>query len=207
VLWNSGSSTSEYAYGLMQRTGSTVTVASTEFVNLWYACYRFISNTGSTLTVRHSIFTCTGTGNHLPFFTEAAGVVENCAFLAASGTQGWANCPNLSFSYCGWSQTAPPGATHLQTTAAAFMNLSYADARASDFHLAPGSNLMDAGNPGSPDDLDGSRADIGIYGGQHPYVEGGVPDYPFAVQVEVPFSAPLNGTMRIWGRGRVGPGY
>jgi hypothetical protein len=80
------------------------------------------------------------------------------------------------------------------------------DARASDYHLAVGSNLIDAGNPGSLGDLDMTPADIGNYGGQHPYVDGGVPDYPFAVQLAVPYSAPLNGTMRVAGRGRVGPG-
>ena len=87
-----------------------------------------------------------------------------------------------------------------------FRSFQLADARGADYHLISGSMLTDAGNPSSPFDLDGSTADIGLYGGQHPYVDGGVPDYPFAVQVEVPYSAPLNGTMRIWGRGRVGPG-
>ena len=38
-----------------------------------------------------------------------------------------------------------------------------------DLHLDPGSPLVDAGNPdGAYDDVDGSRNDIGVYGGQLP---------------------------------------
>jgi hypothetical protein len=206
TLWNSSGTVSDYSYGLMQRTPSTVTLTSCAFVNLHYGCYRYGTNTGASLMARHCLFTCTGTTTQTPFYTEAAGVAENCAFITNSTTQTY-SAPNMSYNYCAYTVSSPPGATHTVTTTAAFVNMLYANARTSDFHLAAGSNLIDAGNPGSPDDLDGSRADISIYGGQHPYVDGGVPDYPFAVQIEVPYSAPLNGTMRIWGRGRVGPGY
>lgn len=114
----------------------------------------------------------------------------------------------VTYSYCAYSagEAAPPGATHVECDSTSFLNMNVENFRSADYHLAPGSVLEDAGNPGSPFDLNGSSADIGLFGGQHPYVEDGVPDYPFAVQVEVPYSAPLNGTMRIWGRGRVGPG-
>lgn len=134
-----------------------------------------------------------------------AGVAENCAFMSETGYNNFYT-GSMSFSYCAYTNQAPPGATNIAATAVAFVNLNNYDPRASDYHVAGGSVIQNAGNPASPFDLDGTRADIGVYGGQHPYVDGGVPDYPFAVQVEVPYSAPLNGTMRIWGRGRVGPG-
>ena len=200
-----GNSTAHY--GLLQKAGSNVTVRSCVIANAQVAFYRFGTNAGATLTVQHCIATCYAVGQ-IPFYTEASGVVENSAFMGQAGyTQTYVNAPNMIYNYCAYTISSPPGITHIATTTAAFVNMILYNARDSDFRLAAGSNLIDAGNPGSPNDLDNSLADIGVYGGQHPYVDGGVPDYPFAVQVEVPYSAPLNGTMRIWGRGRVGPGY
>ncbi|MCB9391427.1 MAG: hypothetical protein H6506_02110 [Calditrichaeota bacterium] len=136
-----------------------------------------------------------------------AGVFENSSFVLR-GNYSHSYSSNITYSYCSYSEASypPPGGTGVLADSSEFTNISYETIRSCDFHLPTGSVLSDAGNPASPFDLDGSAADIGIYGGQHPYVDGGVPDYPFAVQVEVPYSAPLNGTMRIWGRGRVGPG-
>lgn len=205
TLWNSGSSSSSDRYGILYRSNDAISLTSCVVSNLSYGLQQYAATSGTTLQIKHCVFTAYG------YFLyaidgSATGVVENCAFMT---TPGWNNFypASCSYSYCAYTSNAPPGATNFVTTAAAFENLLLSDTRASDYHLATGSNLINAGNPGSPDDLDGSRADVGIYGGQHPFVDGGVPDYPFAVQVEVPYSAPLNGTMRIWARGRVGPGY
>ena len=205
VFWQSASSDAVSRYGLLYRSNATITIASCVFSGLERGLHQYAATTGTTALIKQCVFTAEN-NIQTPISGSVTGVAENCAFLAEVGySQSYA--PGMSYSYCAYNLTAPPGAMHILTTGAAFVNLVLMDARSSDYHLAAGSNLIDAGNPGSPADLDNSTADIGIYGGQHPYVDGGVPDYPFAVQVEVPYSAPLNGTMQIWGRGRVGPGY
>ncbi|MBK6910400.1 MAG: hypothetical protein IPH10_05640 [bacterium] len=204
VLWSSGSGDSSNKPGILYRSNCNIIVTSSVLANFERGIHSYPVTTGSSCTVSHCIFT-TENSNLTPVSGAIAGVAENCVIFSEPG---YVNTytGSMSFSYCAHTNVAPPGATHIAATAAAFVNLNYSDARASDYHLASGSLLINAANPASPFDLDGSRADIGIYGGQHPYVDGGVPDYPFAVQVEVPYTAPLNGTMRIWGRGRVGPG-
>ena len=205
VFWQSGSIDASNRYGLLYRSNATFTISSCVFSGMERGLHQYAATTGTTALIKHCVFTAENAIQY-PVAGSITGVAENCAFLTETGyNQIYA--AGMSYSYCAYNLTSPPGATHVLTTAAAFVNLVLMNARSSDYHLAAGSNLIDAGNPGSPDDLDGSPADIGIYGGQHPYVDGGVPDYPFAVQVEVPYSAPLNGTMQIWGRGRVGPGY
>jgi hypothetical protein len=192
--------------GILQRGSSTLNMVSCAVVGCDYVISRYGTNPGASVSITHCLFTGSS-GTLTPFQTEGAGVVENSAFLVNSGALSYSGAAGVSYSYCAYGGGAsPPGATHIACAPADFVNFQYNDARGGDFHLAEASVLRDAGNPGSPDDLDGSPADIGIYGGQNPYVDGGVPDYPFAVQVKVPYSAPLNGTMRIWGRGRVGPG-
>lgn len=204
TFWGSDVADASGGNGVLYRSGSNLTLQSCVFANIERGIHAFSATTGASCLVSHCVFT-TENSNLYPVSGAIAGVAENCAIMSESGYSNLYTS-GISYSYCAYSNQAPPGATHVAATPAAFVNLVLADARASDYHVAGGSVVQDAGNPMSPFDLDGSRADIGIYGGQHPYVDGGVPDYPFAVQVEVPYSAPLNGTMRIWGRGRVGPG-
>ena len=204
TLWYAGNTMSHQNRAVMLRAGSNVILTSSVISNAHVACGRYGNNSGAALTISHCIFTCFYTGQQFVVEGEASGVAENCAFLTDMSPQIYQG--SMSYSYCAYTHTSPPGATHILTTPEAFQNLSLINARASNYHLAVGSNLIDAGNPGSLGDLDMTPADIGIYGGQHPYVDGGVPDYPFAVQLAVPYSAPLNGTMRVAGRGRVGPG-
>jgi hypothetical protein len=204
TFWNSGSGDASARYGILYRNNSSVTATNCIFANMDQGLRQNAATTGATATVSHCVFT-TENSNMTPIQGSIAGVAENCAFMPDPGYSN-TYVGGITYSYCAHTNTAPPGATHVAATAADFTNLIYSDARASNYHLATASLLRNAGNPGSPYDLDGTRADIGVYGGQHPYVDGGVPDYPFAVQVEVPYTAPLNGTMRIWGRGRVGPG-
>lgn len=204
TFWGSGSADASNRYGVVYRSGSIFTAQSCLFVNFERTIYSYAGTSGASCTISHCIFT-TENSNMYPVGGAIAGVAENCAFMSEPGYTNTYST-SITHSYCAHTNQAPPGATHIAATAAAFVNLVYYDPRASNYHVTGGSVLQNAGNPASPFDLDGTRADIGVYGGQHPYVDGGVPDYPFAVQVEVPYSAPLNGTMRIWGRGRVGPG-
>ncbi|MCB9366716.1 MAG: right-handed parallel beta-helix repeat-containing protein [Calditrichaeota bacterium] len=81
----------------------------------------------------------------------------------------------------------------------------------SDLHLnanTGGLLLVDAGHPDSSfNDLDGSRNDIGLYGGPRPLVDNGVPGYPFAISLTL--STPLiNGEpLEAQSVGRIGPRY
>ena len=205
VFWMSGETDITGHNGIHQRGSSTLSIVSCAFVGCDYVITRIGTNPGASVTVTHSLFTGSG-GTIYACGTNGAGVIENCAYLVNVGTISYTGGAGVTYSYCASNGALPPGATHIACATTDFVNFYSTDARAADYHLAEVSVLRDAGSPGSPDDLDGSPADIGIYGGQNPYVDGGIPDYPFAVQVKVPYSAPLNGTMRIWGRGRVGPG-
>jgi len=114
-------------------------------------------------------------------------------------------CPNLSFNYCASQGAVPPGIGNIAIVGGEFLNLVSGDPRLSNYHLSSNSTLRDAGNPLSPPDRDGSRADIGIYGGQNPYNEFGIPDFPFVTELNVSPTVPQNGVLWIGSRGRVGP--
>ena len=207
TLWNSAESG---RYGILYRTDAHITLMSCLLAECPYALYVWSGDgAGTSLSVQQCVFTAWGVCDANVFGGQAYGIVENSAFMLGPTTfySQYYNAPNLSYRYCASTHQVPPGETNFNTTAAAFVNWSSSNARTSNFHLAEGSNLIDAGNPDSPTDRDGSPPDLGIFGGQHPYVEGGIPDYPFVVRLDVPYTAPLNGTIQIWGKGRVGPGY
>ena len=78
----------------------------------------------------------------------------------------------------------------------------------SDLHLAVGSPLIDAGHPNLTDFTDATRSDCGIYGGPRPLIDGGVPNYPWAVNVIVSPNLIGQGTpVNATAIGRVGPQY
>ncbi len=78
----------------------------------------------------------------------------------------------------------------------------------SDLHLAEGSPLIDVGHPNLTDFADATRSDCGIYGGPRPLVDGGVPNYPWAVNVIVSPNLIGQGTpVNATATGRVGPQY
>jgi len=76
----------------------------------------------------------------------------------------------------------------------------------SNLHLAAGSPCIDAGEPNvGNNDRDGSRNDMGIYGGPEMFDDSGTPIYPCVIDVIVsPYAAPLNGTITIKALGRIG---
>lgn len=157
---------------------------------------------GSSLTsviMRHCLVV---DANYRQIESSATISVENCAIL---GSLGGVIPPNTTFAYCA-SNLILPGLANLQIYDTAFNSLVSNFPRQSDFHLSPNSLLIDAGNPISPPDRDASRADIGIYGGQTPYDEFGIPDYPFVIELEIPASVPQNGVLNIGSTGRVGNG-
>jgi hypothetical protein len=203
VFWTSLGS----AFGLSVRSSSFASLTSCAFSSINYGI-EGNNTSGTIISARHCVFSVPN--NYSPFSTTAYGTAENCAFLASIGSPSYTGAANISYSYCAGAITAPPGATNLVTTSAAFQNFVWNNPRTSDYHLSATSNLRDAGRPdslGGPPDLDSTRADIGIYGGQHPFVDGGIPDYPFMIRLDAPFTVPQNGVMRIWARGQVGPGY
>jgi hypothetical protein len=76
----------------------------------------------------------------------------------------------------------------------------------SNFYLPVGSGLINRGDPNAALDRDGTRRDIGLYGGPNPYVDSGAPDFPFVTQFFVPVTVPQNGVLEIRSTGRVGQG-
>ncbi len=57
------------------------------------------------------------------------------------------------------------------------------------YHLIPGSPAIDAGNPNTAyNDLDGTRNDIGAYGGPTPFVDGGITGLPTITEFQGPMT-------------------
>jgi hypothetical protein len=78
-----------------------------------------------------------------------------------------------------------------------------------DLTLASGSGWIDAGRTGTLYlDTDGSRSDIGIYGGPNPFDDGrGAPSVPVVIQFQVsPTTVSPTGTITIQATGRIGAG-
>ncbi len=145
----------------------------------------------SPINIRHCIFDGYG---YYGITGAFSGFVENCLFI---GTTPGLGAPNLNLTH-----NASVGTGEGSN----FVSYIQFNAQNSDYHLTGGSPLINAGNPSSPFDLDGSTADIGVYGGQHPYVKNGAPDYPFVIELEIPTSAPIDGAFPVFSRGRIGPG-
>jgi len=176
---------------------SCAVVGSAHGVSAWHI-------TSCAVSLDHCIFS--GAVDSKPFNTTSlAGTIENSVFLY-DGTSNWGP-GTLFYNYSAFSSAPPAGTGNIAADSTALVALNFGNARLSDYHLSATSVCRDSGNPAGAPDLDGSRSDRGIYGGQHPYVDGGVPDFPFAVGLEVPANVPRDGVLPIWCRGRVGPDY
>ncbi|MBK6909625.1 MAG: hypothetical protein IPH10_01610 [bacterium] len=124
----------------------------------------------------------------------------------------WGTFPGggTGWSYNASSTIAPPGANGILLTGDPFVNY---DETAnyiygvSDLQLAAGSPCIDAGDPAILDLVDGSRSDMGIYGGPTPHVDGGAPNYPFTIAFDVPSSMTAGQQLPIQATGRIGAGY
>ncbi len=200
VFWTSAGS----GTGLTIKNSSTASVTSCAFSSVGIGIE---GPSGTFISARHCVFS--SSLSFQPIVTQAFCTAENCAFMSSSSIT-YSTGPSVGYYYCAGTSPTPPGATNFATTSAAFQNLVNNNPRTSNYYLSAASNLRDAGRPDSlsgPPDLDSTRADIGIYGGLHPYVDGGIPDYPFMLRLDAPITVPQDGVMRIWARGQVGPGY
>ncbi len=79
----------------------------------------------------------------------------------------------------------------------------------SDLHLNGGTGGLALTNTGHPSilDIDGSRSDVGAYGGPRPLVDNGVPAYPFVTSLTVPNLIESGDDLNVNSTGRVGPRY
>jgi hypothetical protein len=156
---------------------------------------------GTHLSVDHCVYqNCSWAVNTSGYITisNSAGVGVG-QFIPLAG--------NPTASYCATTGVVPPGPGNYNIVGGEFVNLVDNDPRSSDFHLSTGSPLRDAGDPLSYADRDGSRADIGVYGGQTPFTPFGIPNFPFVIDLETtPYSVPENGVLQIQSTGRVGTG-
>lgn len=72
--------------------------------------------------------------------------------------------------------------------------------------LTGGLQCVDAGYP-SILDLDSTVSDLGIYGGPKPFVDHGVPAFPFAVALNIDNLVEVGDSVNVVSTGRIGPRY
>ena len=153
------------------------------------------------IEMRNCVFSLS-VGTPQPFSTNATGNAENCSFLC-DVVINTSSGPHISYTYCAFSSNVPTGPGNISCGSADFVNLNLNNYRLSDYHLSDNSVLRNSGNP-YQFDLDSTRADIGIYGGMHPFVTNGAPCYPYVLKVDVPTFVPQSGAIRIHVYGRIG---
>jgi hypothetical protein len=192
-----------FATGIWTEDGSSYDIQSSIIARCSYVTHGFAVR----IAFRHCLILIPGFEGAR--FANASwlstGFFEDCAFFSDGNIQFHYN-PVIRYLYCASNPNLPSGIGNISLSSADLVNYNFSDPRMGDYHLALSTVCRDAGNPNSPADLDGSRADIGIYGGMHPYVDDGIPPYPFAIGMDAPTWVPQNGVMRIWAKGRVGPG-
>lgn len=79
----------------------------------------------------------------------------------------------------------------------------------SNLHLngsTGGLQCVDAGYP-SLLDLDSSPSDLGIYGGPKPFVDHGLPAFPFAITLNIDNLVEVGDSVNVVSSGRIGPRY
>lgn len=127
------------------------------------------------------------------------------------GTSYWGFYPGggTGWSYNASSTIAPPGTDGILLAGDPFVNYDETANYiygSSNLHFNAGSPCIDAGNPAILD-LDNSRSDMGIYGGPTPHVDGGAPNYPFAIDLTIPANMSAGQQLPIQATGRIGAGY
>jgi hypothetical protein len=145
--------------------------------------------------------------NSFPVFT-----VRNNIFYDWTASASWGTYPGggAGWSYNSSSILTPPGTNGLLLVGDPFVNYDETANYiygSSNLHLPVGSPCINAGDPAILDFLDGSRSDMGAYGGPTPHVDGGAPNYPFTIQLDVPQSMFSGQQLPIQAMGRIGAGY
>ena len=163
---------------------------------------RFVTMVNNTMVNVKEIFNTTGT-----YWLYAA---NNIVWDWNPGPTWGTYSPTAVFEYNA-SQNAvpPPGTNGLSFASDQFISYNEANGYehgVSNLHIFNGSILQNAGLP-SVNDRDGSRSDLGCYGGPYQLVDNGVPAFPFILFFT---SSPviMNGdSAGVTTVGRVGPRY
>jgi hypothetical protein len=129
-------------------------------------------------------------------------------WLGASPTYGTYLAGSM-FAYNASDRIAPPGTNGITLATNPFVaydsTANFSDA--SNLRMAGGSPCIHTGHP-SILNMDGSRSDMGIYGGPRPIVTRGVPSYPFPISLTItPTLIGLGDSIQVNTSGRVGPRY
>jgi hypothetical protein len=190
---------------------------------------------GDDLAVRNCVFAGVGAaGSDVMALkgTATSVVLQNCVFVALNTLLGltgafpllimngiaydWVSTPNWgtypaasTWNYNASSVYPPPGSNAILLTSTPFLYYNLVDNYVygtSNLHLGNGCPCIDAGSPAILD-LDGSRSDLGIYGGQTPFIDSGAPNYPYVQSLTVPPAITVGDTLRIQSQGRIGRGY
>jgi hypothetical protein len=128
------------------------------------------------------------------------------------GIGNWGSYPAAStWEYNASSGAVPPGTNAILLTQNPFVNYDVNQNYQwgiTDLHLDPVNGLpcIDAGVPAILD-LDGSQSDLGIYGGQSPFLDTGAPNYPYVQSLTVPSAVTVGNQLQIQSQGRIGRGY
>ncbi len=176
---------SSWAIGDNVAATGVLEVYNSVFLN-WNALFQIVAGSPSSIIINNAAFDFNGTG------------------------QTWGTLPGSSVIDYNASPASPavPGTNGVTIPSNPFVNydtaLNYLIGT-TNLHLAGGSNLINAGNPGILD-LDASVSDIGAYGGPRPLIDNGVPNYPWAVNIVTTPNVVGQGTpVNASALGRVGP--
>ncbi|MCB9367258.1 MAG: hypothetical protein H6506_03780 [Calditrichaeota bacterium] len=90
-----------------------------------------------------------------------------------------------------------------------YNDASYYEYGVSNLHLNTNTGGNLCRNAGYPSilDLDSTASDLGIYGGPKPFVDHGVPAYPFALTLTIDNLVEVGDSVNVVSSGRIGPRY
>jgi len=213
IICNSGTS-SLVGYGIYFN-GTTNSIINNNLIAGCWLCIQVSSNTN--LKICNNIllnagaypyYAMTITGSHDVF----SNAFMNCAYtLIASGTpyisnNGFYNCSYPASYGENYIDSDPKFITYTTTD---YYNENAFDAKTFNFQLAGNSPYIDAGIiDAAYNDADGSRNDIGLYGGPRPMTDSdGIPVIPLVFSISLtPTSSQPNGTVGLTAKGRIGIG-
>ncbi len=214
VLQSSGADNDNRTY-LVEGLGDILTISCTIFAgnNNPSGWTHALGGTFSGMALYNCIFT----GFQRPFYTSGsfAMTISNSTFYDWTSAPAWGLFPpSATIDYnASTASPGPIGTNFITLTANPFVNYNETNNYqygVSDLRLntTPGGGALcvDAGVPAILD-LDGSRSDLGIYGGMNPFLDNGAPNYPFVEFLTVPAAITSGQDLQINAVGRIGRGY